>query len=199
MIDMIMNIIISIIAAMIVMIVHELSKYYFSLSIVHPIHRKRMDLKINPLQYIDPVGLILFVFSGVGWQKPGEYNPNRFKDKEKSLLVLTLVGMAANVILLLAMIPIFIYFKTAPTEVGSYLAVFFYKLIRFSFTIIVINLLPMPPFDMAKIIYSINIEFYFKLIQNERIIQAVFILLIAFNIISVFVEVMFEPIQNFLF
>lgn len=199
MIDMTINIIISIIAGVIVMLVHEVSKYYFSLTLLHPIHRKRQDMKINLLKYIDPVGLIIFVFSGIGWQKPGDYNPSRFKEKEKGLLVLSIVGFAASALLIVAMIPIFLYFYRSDIIFAKYFSIFVYKLIYFSFALIVVNLLPMPPFNMAKIIYALNPNFYFKLIQNERIIQAVFILMIAFGLINILVQVLFEPIQLFLF
>lgn len=198
MIDMTINIIISLFAGVIVMLVHEVSKYYFSLTLLHPIHRKRQDMKINVLKYIDPVGLIIFIFSGIGWQKPGEYNPLRFKEKEKGLLLLSIVGFLASILLMLALIPVFIYLYST-TFVGSkYLTILVYKLISFSFALIVINLLPVPPLNMAKIIYALNPNFYFKLIQNERIIQAVFILMIAFGLLNVLVQVMFEPIQMFL-
>ncbi len=181
------------------MLVHEVSKYYFSLTLLHPIHRKRQDIKVNVLKYIDPVGLIIFIFSGIGWQKPGEYNPSRFKEKEKGLLILSIVGFGASLLLILAMIPIFLYVYRSNTLVGRYIATFIYKLIYFSFALIIINLLPMPPFNMAKIIYALNPNFYFKLIQNERVIQAVFILMIAFGLINVFVQVLFEPLQLLLF
>jgi len=199
MIDMTINIVISLFAGVIVMLVHEVSKYYFSLTLLHPIHRKREDMKINLLQYIDPVGLIIFIFSGIGWQKPGEYNPSRFKEKEKGLLILSIVGFAASILFIFAMIPIFMYIYKSNVFFGKYLLIFIYKLIYFSFALIVINLLPMPPFNMAKIIYALNPNFYFKLIQNERIIQAVFILMIAFGLINVLVRSLFEPIQLFLF
>lgn len=199
MIAMTINIIISIFAGIIVMLVHEVSKYYFSLTLLHPIHRKRQDMKIHLFKYIDPVGLIIFVFSNVGWQKPGEYNPARFREKEKGLLILSLVGFAANTLLILAMIPICMYLYSSDVFLGEYLFIFVYKLIYFSFALIVINLLPMPPFNMAKIIYALNPNFYFKLIQNERVIQAVFILMIAFGLINALIQVLFEPIQLFLF
>lgn len=199
MIDMTINIIISLVAGVIVVLVHEVSKYYFSLTLLHPIHRKRKDTKINFLKYIDPVGLIIFVFSGIGWQKPGEYNPARFKEKEKGLLVLSLVGFAASTLLIVAMIPLAMYLYRSEILFGNYIFIFVYKLIYFSFALVVINLLPIPPLNMAKIIYALNPNFYFKLIQNERVIQAGFILMIAFGLLNVLVQVMFEPLQLLMF
>lgn len=107
--------------------------------------------------------------------------------------------MAANILLILALIPIFMnLYGTTRTVVGSYGITFVFRLIQYSFALIIVNLLPVPPLDMAKMIYSINPNFYFKMIQNERIIHAVFILLIAFNILNAFVMSLFTPIQQFL-
>ncbi len=193
-----LNLIAAILAAFIVVLIHELSKYYISLTLMHPIHRRRADMKTNPLKYIDPIGIILFVFSYVGWQKPGEYNASRFKDKDRALIVLSLTGIMANLLVLLAVIPIYsaLYAGFEGDIFMATLVNFFYYILRFSFAIIIVNLLPIPPFDMTKIIYALNPSFYFKMIQNERVIQAVFILLIAFNVLSRFVDSLFYPLMK---
>ncbi len=196
MLSMTLRILISTIAAIVVVLVHELSKYYISLFLLHPIHRKRSDVKISPLKYIDPIGLILFVFSGVGWQKPGEYNPSKFKDKERALLTQSIVGIASNILLIVAMIPVYLAIKNTNSVFVNQLALLVIFIIKYSFAIIIVNLLPIPPFDMSKIIYALNPSFYFKMIQNERIIQAVFILLIAFNILSSFINSLFGPLYS---
>jgi len=199
MIKMILTILIYIVAALVVVLIHEVSKYYFSLSLLHPIHRKRSDMRVDVKKFIDPIGIFLFVFSGVGWQKPGEYNPSRFKDKEKGLLVLSVVGMGSNFLVMLALIPLFIYVNTLKAETGYYLTVFIFQIIRYSFAIIIVNLLPVPPLDMTKIIYALNPSFYFKMVQNERIIQAIFILILAFGVLDDVVRALFYPFQQLMF
>jgi len=196
---MILTILIYIVAALVVVLIHEVSKYYFSLSLLHPIHRKRSDMRVDVKKFIDPIGIFLFVFSGVGWQKPGEYNPSRFKDKEKGLLVLSVVGMGSNFLVMLALIPLFIYVNTLKAETGYYLTIFIFQIIRYSFAIIIVNLLPVPPLDMTKIIYALNPSFYFKMVQNERIIQAIFILILAFGVLDDVVRALFYPFQQLMF
>ncbi len=198
MLNMTLNLILSLVAGALVMMIHELAKYYFSLTLLHPIHRKRKDMRVNAIKFIDPIGLIVFAFSGFGWQKPGEYNPTKFREKERGLIMLAFVGICANVLVILSMIPLFFSVRYIHGLLGNILAIFVYKMIRFSFALIVVNLLPMPPFDMAKIIYALNPSFYFKMIQNERMIQAVFILMIAFGLLGLVVEAMFYPIQQFI-
>jgi len=198
MLNMLLSLVISIPAAILVMWVHEISKYYISLTLLHPIHRKRMDIKINPVKYIDPIGLIMFVFSGVGWQKPGEYNAALFKDKERAYFPLMLTGMIANLLLIIVLVPVYLLISNTNDFILNIGVMFLFQVIRFSFSIIIINLLPVPPLDMSKIIHAFNPSFYFKLIQNERMIQAVFILLVATNIITLFVSSLFTPLFQLL-
>lgn len=199
MIDIIVPLILSFIAAIVAMLVHEVPKYYVSLTLLHPIYRKRNDGKLNLLRFIDPIGLILFMFTYIGWQKPGEYNPARFKEKERSLFVIAVSGYISSLLVIFAMIPLFIYSKSMMTFGYYIVPELVYKIILFSFSILVINLLPIPPFNMAKIIYAFNPNAYFKLIQNERTIHAVFILLIAFNILRELIFVMFDPLLRIMY
>lgn len=195
---MLLTILFSFLAACLAILIHEGSKFIFSISLTHPLYRKREDMKINILKFFDPIGLFLFVFLGIGWQKPIEYKAAKFRDKEKGLLMLSVVGMMTNLLVMLAVIPLFRMDGLGSTIIGSYIQLFLFYVIRNNFVIVVINLLPVPPFDMSKIIYAVSAEFYFKMIQNERIIHAVFILILAFGILNMLVDSMFYPIRSLL-
>ncbi len=199
MIDIPLQILLNALAAVIVMLIHEGAKHYYALVLMHPIYREREDKRFYPKRYIDPIGLIFFTFGSIGWQKPGEFSPARFKDKERSLLSLSIIGLVSNILVMLALIPLYrwLYVPTSMNAfVQGYLIYFVGRLIYFNFALVIINLLPIPPMDMSKIIYALNPSFYFRMIQNERIIHAVFILLIAFNIIYLFVNSIFGPVMQ---
>lgn len=199
MIDIPLQIILNALAAIVVVLIHEGVKYYYSLVLMHPIYREREDKRFRPKRYIDPIGLIFFTFGSIGWQKPGEFSPARFKDKERSLLSLSIIGLVANILVMLALIPLFRWLDqplAMNSPVHTYLLYFVYRLIYFNFALVIINLLPIPPLDMSKIIYALNPSFYFRMIQNERIIHAVFILLLAFNIVFLFVNSIFVPVMQ---
>lgn len=178
------------ICAIIVMIVHELPKAVVAYTLTHPIYKKKGEIDFNPLRFIDPIGVIMFMFIAVGWQKPADYNPSRLRDKEKGLLYISLMGMFSNLLLMTLLIPSFMMASNA------YWARFLYILIYHNFAITIINLLPIPPFDMAKIIYSYSPNTYFKLIQNQSIIHAVFILLIVIPVIPEFIKSIFTPVVS---
>lgn len=184
MIDLLIRIIMNFVCGAMVMVWHELPKSIAAHYLTHSVFRKRTISLPSPKKYIDPIGLILFTFSpfGVGWQKPYEHSPNRLKDKERSLLPIALSGQLASIVLMLFLAPIFKFLSAISANV--YLLYFIFQLIKFSMVLVVVNLLPVPPLDMAKMIHALSPDTYFKLIQNERYIQSAFILLVAFGIIE---------------
>ncbi len=199
MLELTLEILISAGAAILVVLIHELVKYYFSLMMLHPIHRKRNDYKVRWRKYIDPIGLIFFIFTNVGWQKPGEYKVEQFKNREKSLLHIMVAGFAASGIFMMVLIPVYTYFHgNVRTVFAGYSLLFLFRLIQFNFSLIIVNLFPIPPLNMAKIIRAIHPNTYFRLIQNQRILHAVFILFIAFNLLSSFVQILFVPVFRLL-
>ncbi|MBC7960325.1 MAG: site-2 protease family protein, partial [Vallitaleaceae bacterium] len=161
----------------IVMIVHEAPKSIVAHCVMHPLYKSSHKINTNPLKYIDPIGLIMFALLGVGWQKPYEYNSTKYKDKSKGILAVALTGLIANLVFMAVLIPM------AYIPLNGYVHFFIFTLIYFNFSITFVNLLPVPPLEMAKIIHSFSHNAYFKLMQNERIIHTVFIFLIVFDVV----------------
>lgn len=176
-----MNILISmaikILSAIIVVIVHEVPKSLVAHLLLHPIYKAKNKINTNVLKYVDPIGLIMFIFSGAGWQKPAEYKITYFRDKQKAVLSVALTGLLSNLVFMIILMPLSHY------NMNGYLATFITYLIIYNFSITIINLLPVPPFDMSKIIYFFSPNAYFRLIQNERLIHVIFLLLFAMQII----------------
>lgn len=175
----------SIASAIIVVLVHELSKRVVAYNLTQPILRSQIK-KVKLTKYIDPIGIIMFVFSGIGWQMPAEYSPKLFKDHKKAILTIVLTGFVANLLFMSVLIPIEEYLYAYP-----YLHLFVFYLIKFNFVIAFVNLLPVPPLDMAKIMYAYTPNAYFKLIENVRIIHILFILLLVIGVISMIINALF--------
>lgn len=194
MIDLFAYILINFICGAIVMIWHELPKSVAAHFLTHSVFRKKEMTLPSPIKYIDPVGLLLFTFStfGIGWQKPFEHNPNRLKEKEKSLLHIMMVGQLSTLLLLVFMVPLYRYFVLTGSH--AYLVRAAAKLIIFNAVIFVVNLLPVPPLDMSKVIHALSPNSYFRLMQNERYIHSAFILLVAFNLVEQFVAQIILPL-----
>jgi len=176
------------ISACIVMIVHEFVKSVTAYFVTHPIYRQESKISTKVLKYIDPLGIFMFVFTMAGWQYPSEYNPQKFSDRKKGILAVALSGLLSNLLFMTMLIPVYFIIS------NSSLQQFIFILIYFNFALTIINCLPIPPFDMAKIISAFSPSTYFKLIQNQRIIHVVFILLLVMNIIPAIISVLLNPI-----
>lgn len=146
----IVSIVLAILAATLVVILHEGIKRFIALSQTHGLYRKNNDIQVNPLSFIDPLGLFLFVICGVGWQKPQKYNKNRMINKEKSYVYIMLSGIILHVILIAIALPIYRYFDVYLNYM--YVEIFLKKFIAYNISLFLINLLPIPPFDMAEIV-----------------------------------------------
>jgi hypothetical protein len=193
-----------IIAAITAMIVHELPKsiVYLYLNPLQRMQNKKSILKLR--QYIDPIGLIFFITSYVGFSKPFTY---RIKDK-KTNLTLGIVGLASSLVFMLIFYSIYqvlfyqvnIYTFLSDTGLKRHLYYLiesiFRCLVLFNLSIFLVNFLfPIPPFDMSMILASQSPKHYFTLYQYEKILQLVLIVLIAFNIFSFILA----PVQQLLF
>lgn len=199
MLELIIKMLINFLCGAIVMVLHELPKYLTATIVTHPMYRKKKLHIPSPTKFVDPIGLILFGFSsfGVGWQKPYEYSPNKLKDKEKSLIPIMMTGQLVTLACVIGFLPLFFVFQQM--GLSPYLLYAIITMVKFSMVIFIVNLLPVPPFDMAKIIYAFSPNSYFSLMQNERYIHTAFIMLVAFGIVERLAGQLLVPFLNYFF
>lgn len=179
---------IDLIAAIVVVCIHEYPKIFVYKYLEHPIYKKQTKVSLNPKKYMDPFGMICFVFLRVGWQKPFEFNYGRLKDKNKGLLAISLTGILSNLLFLTVLMPVY----TNVHDINPELSMFIFTLMEFNMVMVIVNLLPVPPLDMAKIIQAVNPQTYFRFIQYEKMIQAFFILALAIGFVRRFVVLTFN-------
>ncbi|MFP4697471.1 MAG: hypothetical protein ACLFMO_02070 [Eubacteriales bacterium] len=192
------------IAAMIVMILHELPKS-MAYIYLNPLQRMQNNNSIYKLrQYIDPIGLIFFVTARVGFSKPFAY---RISDK-KTNMSLGVVGLASSLCFALIFyslyralfehINIYRFFNSSEWMLGIYnfIKYIFINIVMFNISIFLVNLvMPLVSFDISYIIASKSPRRYFVLHQYEKMLQLLFIILVVFN----FFNIILGPIESFLF
>jgi Zn-dependent protease len=132
---------------------------------------------LNPVAHIDPVGTLLIpivnfvivVGAGgfsplIGWGKSTPVNPLRWRNKDVANVMVSLAGIMAN--LLLALIG-FVILKVglhtgllgnADGRLGSFdepVFLLLLQVVMMNVSLAIFNLLPVPPLDGSKILYSV--------------------------------------------
>lgn len=115
-------------------------------------------LSFNPLKHLDPVGTILILVFGFGWAKPVMINENNFKNPRKGVIEVSLAGVAMNFLLAFVSVGLgmllnkFGAFNHAiETNFGFSLSTMLFYLFAIlpslNVSLMIFNLLPIPPLD----------------------------------------------------
>ena len=162
-------------------------------------------LTLNPMAHIDPFGLVLLLFAGIGWGKPVQIDPNNFtsnKSRSTCEMLVSLAGPLMNFIL--AILFAFIYFAMGNYAPVNQISEILMYIVLYTITINiglgVFNLIPLPPLDGEKIFRGIlpyrAVEWLDK---NESILQLIFMLLWIFGLLSYIVTPIVSAISGVLF
>ena len=156
----IQDILISCIAAPIILPIHEWAHAYTAHKLGDNTAYYSGRMTMNPLAHLDPIGFICLVVAGFGWAKPVPVNPLNFKNSQKGMAITAAAGPISNFILaylVLIVYKLFYYLvggaavimtNTALWAVGQILA----AIVSISVGLGVFNLIPIPPLDGSKII-----------------------------------------------
>jgi Zn-dependent protease len=153
-------------------------------------------LTLNPLAHIDPFGTILLPLllaivglPAFGYAKPVPINPNNFKNWRLGEALTSVAGPAANLILIAVFT---ILFKIIPYNPNAYYFFAFILLaIEINVVLMVFNLIPIPPLDGSKVLYTILPE-SFPIAKFEM--YGPFFLI---PVILIFGPYIFTPVINF--
>ncbi len=115
-------------------------------------------LTLNPLKHIDLFGSIIVPFflwiSGagfmMGWAKPVPYNPYNLRNRKLGEIMVALAGPFSNFIVAL-IFGLLIRFFPLPEQLTAVLVF----VVLVNITLGLFNLIPIPPLDGSKILFSI--------------------------------------------
>lgn len=192
-----LTLIISIIILIMSVVVHELCHGYVAELLGDPTARLQGRLTLNPLKHLELFGsFIVPVLTSIagfpfGWAKPVEWNPHNVRNKRWGEFAIALAGPASNILIALVFgIVLRLGLKSLPV---SFIQIAAY-VIGINIALAVFNLIPLPPLDGSKILFSL-------LPQNMmRVRQVLEQYSIFFFLILVFVLWKYvEPIIPFIF
>ena len=130
--------------------VHEMAHAAMAVQLGDETPRLQGRYTFNPIAHIDPFGALLILFTGFGWAKPVQWNPNNIDvDIRVGTILVAAAGPVSNLVL---------------AAVGAFLVPFadFAMLERFltffvwiNTLLFVFNLIPIPPLDGSHILFAL--------------------------------------------
>lgn len=154
-------------------------------------------LSLDPLKHIDPMGFLMLLLVRFGWAKPVPINENNFKNRNVGLFLVSIAGITMN--LILALVFHFItYFSIGVIDVPAYYQVM-NGIVRINIMLAAFNLLPIPPLDGSKIIYSfLPLKLRYKFYQYESYGSIILLLLLISGSIGFLLNPVITAIISFL-
>ncbi len=165
------DVLLRLVSVLLCLTVHELCHGLSAYALGDPTAKSEHRLSLNPLRHIDWFGLIMMLVAGFGWAKPVPVNPNYFKKPKQGMALTALAGPVSN--FLLALLLLFgariMYEHAAYTQWNQMLFGFLLNTAILSIGLGVFNLIPIPPLDGSKVLFSLlPNRAYAQMLRYER-------------------------------
>ena len=179
------QLLLSVLPALICITLHECAHGMTAYMLGDDTAKRAGRLSLNPIKHIDVLGLVMLVVFRFGWAKPVPVNMNNFRNPKQGMALTAAAGPLAN--LVISIIVLFIYgllfIPLGRYEWGWYLLETVYVTAYLSLTLALFNIIPIPPLDGSKVLYSaVSERSYRRLMYYERYgMIALLVLVVVMN------------------
>ena len=166
-----LSLVLGVLPSLLCITLHELSHGLVAFRLGDDTARRAGRLTLNPLKHLDPMGLLMMLVFHFGWAKPVPVNMMKFRNPKRGMAVTALAGPACN--LLITAVFLFLYGLLLRPLSGNTAGKTVLELLELTAYIslgyCVFNLIPIPPLDGSKILFSILPDrSYWNLMRYER-------------------------------
>lgn len=161
-------------AAMICIVIHEVSHGYMAYRLGDPTAKNAGRLTLNPLKHMDIMGLVSMALLGFGWAKPVPVNFESLKRYRRDTILITLAGPVSNILLAILFLTayyaiVWLYLAFGWPGWVEYVILFFSYGAQLNAGLAMFNLLPVPPLDGSKVVLTFLPERWFWwVLRRER-------------------------------
>ncbi len=136
-------------------------------------------MTINPINHIDPFGMLMMFLVRFGWAKPVPVNPNNYKNEKIGNITVSLAGIVFNLLSAIVFALVNKYVAMESIKAVSY------ALVMYNIGFAAFNILPIPPLDGWNLIATfLPRETVYKVYEYSRYTTIIFIILIMTNAFS---------------
>jgi len=117
-------------------------------------------VSLNPLEHIDPAGLVALFIFGFGWGRPVIIDPRNFKKPRRDCIFVGLAGVFMNFITACCFaVLIRLLYQFAPgftqTGFGDSICSILFQTVVINLSLMLFNLIPLPPLDGFGVISAL--------------------------------------------
>lgn len=190
-------------ALLIALSVHEAAHAYTAYKLGDKSQKALGRLSLSPLAHIDPIGFIFMLVFKFGWGKPVVMDDRNFKNRRKGIMLVALAGPLSNIILafvftiILKLLDVFgVLAIMINSNIGNILYIMLLYMIGFNVMFGVFNLIPLPPFDGAKVLTYFLPE---KAKRGMDWLEQYSIWIIAILMLTDVYQLIIAPAYNFIY
>ena len=176
--------------------VHEFTRALLSTIFGDNYPKSQKRLTLNPARHFEPIGFLMMFYSGgFGWGKPVETSALYYKNRKTQTLLVAILPSVVNLVLGIVFMGVYVMLKRSGSN--AYLIALLNYLAYYNVGLALYNCLPVAPMDCVKVLaVMLPANQYFKLMQNEKMIQMIFLFMLFFGLITGWMDTLIYGVLN---